>query len=90
MGKKSVWEAIDGSRERFVRLAGELWKHPEISFEEEKSAALHRQALRELGCDEAQGYHIARPMEAHQLEALLATSDSGYQLRAGRPSARSS
>jgi predicted signal transduction protein with EAL and GGDEF domain len=30
--------------------------------------------LRELGCDEAQGYHIARPMKAHQLEALLATS----------------
>jgi EAL domain-containing protein (putative c-di-GMP-specific phosphodiesterase class I) len=36
--------------------------------------ATQLEILRELGCDEAQGYHIARPMEAHQLEALLATS----------------
>ena len=43
--------------------------------------------LRELGCDEAQGFHIARPMEAQQLERLLETSGNGYQLGAGRPSA---
>jgi diguanylate cyclase (GGDEF)-like protein len=49
--------------------------------------ATQLEILRELGCDEAQGYHIARPMDAHQLERLLATSGNGYQLGAGRPSA---
>ena len=43
--------------------------------------------LRELGCDQAQGFFIARPMDTHQLEALLATSDRGDQLGTGRPSA---
>ena len=43
--------------------------------------------LRELGCDEAQGFFIARPQRAEQIERLLETSGNGYQLGAGRPSA---
>ena len=35
--------------------------------------------LRELGCDEAQGFHIARPLDAEQLEDLLATRDNQDQ-----------
>jgi EAL domain-containing protein (putative c-di-GMP-specific phosphodiesterase class I) len=32
----------------------------------------HVVALRELGCDIAQGYHFARPMPGAELTALLA------------------
>jgi len=32
-------------------------------------------------------FFIARPMDTHQLEALLATSDRGDQLGIGGPSA---
>ena len=39
--------------------------------------------LRELGCDEAQGFYIARPLDAEQLEGLLTTGDSWYPPRAG-------
>lgn len=35
----------------------------------ETAEQLHR--MRELGCDYAQGYHLARPMPAAELEALL-------------------
>ena len=70
MSKKSVWDAIDGSRERFVRLADELWKHPEISFQEEKSAALHRQALRELG-------FRVKELDGVQKHAFVAEAGSG-------------
>lgn len=34
--------------------------------------AEHLQVLRDLGCDHAQGYHIARPLEAADFAALLA------------------
>ena len=27
--------------------------------------------LRDLGCDELQGYHLAKPLRAHELEAFL-------------------
>jgi EAL domain-containing protein (putative c-di-GMP-specific phosphodiesterase class I) len=33
--------------------------------------AEHVAALRQLGCDLAQGFHYARPMMAEQLSALL-------------------
>ncbi len=48
-GGDRVQGAIEGSRERFLRLAEELWNHPEVSFQEERSSALQRQAARELG-----------------------------------------
>jgi len=35
--------------------------------------------LRELGCDEAQGYHIARPLDATQFADLLASRDYRHQ-----------
>ena len=35
--------------------------------------------LRELGCDEAQGFHIARPLDAERLENLLITRDNQDQ-----------
>ena len=35
--------------------------------------------LRELGCDEAQGYHIARPLDAAQFADLLASQDYQHQ-----------
>ncbi len=35
--------------------------------------------LRELGCDEAQGYHIARPLDATQFADLLARQDYRHQ-----------
>ena len=41
--------------------------------------AIQLDLLRELGCDEAQGFHIARPMDAEQLENLLATRDNQDQ-----------
>ena len=41
--------------------------------------AIQLALLRELGCDEAQGYHIARPLDAEQLENLLATRDNQDQ-----------
>ena len=41
--------------------------------------AIQLALLRELGCDEAQGFHIARPMAAEQLENLLATRDNQDQ-----------
>ena len=39
--------------------------------------------LRELGCDGVQGFYIARPLEAEQLEGLLTAGDSRYQPHAG-------
>jgi diguanylate cyclase (GGDEF)-like protein len=39
--------------------------------------------LRELGCDEAQGFHIARPLAAEQLEGLLTAGDSWCRFHAG-------
>jgi EAL domain-containing protein (putative c-di-GMP-specific phosphodiesterase class I) len=39
----------------------------------------HATALRDLGCDVAQGYHFARPMHAEDVTALLQRGD----LRAG-------
>ena len=41
--------------------------------------AIQLALLRELGCDEAQGFHIARPLDAEQLENLLATRDNQDQ-----------
>jgi len=35
--------------------------------------------LRELGCDEAQGYHIARPLDAAQFADLLASQNHQHQ-----------
>ena len=35
--------------------------------------------LRELGCDEAQGYHIARPLDAAQFADLLASQNDRHQ-----------
>ena len=48
--------------------------------------AEHVAALRELGCDIAQGYHYARPMAAEQMTELL---DAGrhHPRRAGAPPA---
>jgi len=39
--------------------------------------------LRELGCDEAQGYHIARPLDAAQFADLLASRDYRHQSGTG-------
>ena len=36
--------------------------------------------LRELGCDEAQGFHIARPLDAEQFADLLASQDTSISL----------
>ena len=41
--------------------------------------ATQLELLRELGCDEAQGFHIARPLDTEQLENLLATRDNQDQ-----------
>jgi diguanylate cyclase (GGDEF)-like protein len=41
----------------------------------------HVAALRQLGCDVAQGYHYAKPMPADDLTAWMRT----HQLNAGRP-----
>ena len=49
MGKETVLRAIEESKERFVEVARELWNHPEVSFEEERSAELQRRVLRDLG-----------------------------------------
>jgi diguanylate cyclase (GGDEF)-like protein len=46
--------------------------------------AIQLALLRELGCDEAQGFYIARPMDAEHLEGLLATGDSRFQPCAGQ------
>jgi EAL domain-containing protein (putative c-di-GMP-specific phosphodiesterase class I) len=44
----------------------------------EDEATLDR--LRELGCDQAQGYHVGRPMPLSQLIEWLATSPWGAKL----------
>jgi EAL domain-containing protein (putative c-di-GMP-specific phosphodiesterase class I) len=47
--------------------------------------AEHVDALRELGCDIAQGYHYARPMAAESMTVLLARVGTFHdeQVRAG-------
>ena len=46
--------------------------------------ALQLALLRELGCDEAQGYYIARPLDAGQLESLLAAEANRDEAGAGQ------
>ena len=45
--------------------------------------AIQLALLRELGCDEAQGYHIARPLDAEQFADLLASRDYRHQSGTG-------
>jgi aminobenzoyl-glutamate utilization protein B len=49
MSKSQVMTAIEASKERFFRLAAEIWNRPEISYQERESAALQKGALREFG-----------------------------------------
>lgn len=70
MSKKTAWDAIDRSRQLFVRLARELWSHPEVSFQEQRSAALQRQALGELG------FRVTE-LDAVQKHAFVADSGAG-------------
>ena len=49
MSKSQVMTAIEASKERFFRLAAEIWNRPEISYQERESAALQKDALREFG-----------------------------------------
>ena len=49
MSKNQVMTAIEASKERFFRLATEIWNRPEISYHEKESAALQKGALREFG-----------------------------------------
>lgn len=70
MSRKKVWDAIDGSRQIFVRMAGQLWSDPEISFQEQRSAALQRQALRELG------FRVTE-LDAVQKHAFVAEAGAG-------------
>ena len=44
-------------------------------------------SLRAFGCDRAQGYYFARPMDAHSLMTFLVMGSAGPQTRA--PSADS-
>jgi EAL domain-containing protein (putative c-di-GMP-specific phosphodiesterase class I) len=41
------------------------------------------EAVRDLGCDLAQGYHLARPMDAQALRSWLAQHRSGLDLGLG-------
>ena len=49
MSKDKVMNAIEASKERFFRLAAEIWNRPEISYHEQESAGLQKAALREFG-----------------------------------------
>ena len=62
-------EAVVGA---IVDLAHRLGRHVVAEGVERAGAMV---ALQALGCDVAQGYHIARPMPAQQLADFLATRD---------------
>ena len=49
MSKDKVINVIEASRERFFRLAADIWNRPEISYQERESAGLQKMALREFG-----------------------------------------
>ncbi len=70
MSKQTVWDAIDRSRQLFVGLAEQLWADPELSFQEQRSAALQRQALRDLG------FRVTE-LDAVQRHAFVAEAGAG-------------
>ena len=47
--KKFVIDAVDSISARINRLGDDVWDHPETAFTEYRSAALHIEALKELG-----------------------------------------
>ena len=68
MSKDKVITAIEASKERFFRLAAEIWDRPEISHQERESAGLQKTVLRELGF---------RVVELEQIQAHAFTAEFG-------------
>lgn len=68
MGKDKVISVIEASKERFFRLAAEIWDRPEISYQEYESAGLQKTALREFGF---------RVKELDQIQAHAFTAEFG-------------
>jgi aminobenzoyl-glutamate utilization protein B len=46
---KSTSAYIKGHRKEYEALARDIWEHPEVSYQEERSSALHRKQLAALG-----------------------------------------
>jgi len=68
MSKDKVITAIEASKERFFRLAAEIWDRPEISHQERESAGLQKTVLREIGF---------RVEELEQIQAHAFTAEFG-------------
>lgn len=46
---KTAWEAIDRNAEAVVRLAKDIWQHPETAYQEHHAAKVTAAFLREHG-----------------------------------------
>ncbi len=49
MNKETVIRAIEEHTGEYIRIAGELWENPELSYQEKNSSALQKKYLREAG-----------------------------------------
>jgi aminobenzoyl-glutamate utilization protein B len=68
--KEAAWAGIEALAGLFVRHAEDLWNHPEVSFQEERSSSAQRRLLRELG------FHVT-DLDSVQQHAFVAEAGSG-------------
>ncbi|MBB2200916.1 M20 family metallopeptidase [Gluconacetobacter tumulisoli] len=45
----AIWDVVEARKERFIALSDAVWDVPELNYCEDRSSALHEQALREEG-----------------------------------------
>lgn len=82
MSKNLIVETIEKRKNEFVRIAGEIWRNPEISYQEKESSALQKKYMQDAGfritgLDDIQKYaFIAECGEGKPVIGLLGEFDA--------------
>ena len=82
MSKNLIVETIEKRKNEFVRIAREIWRNPEISYQEKESSALQKKYMQDAGfritgLDDIQKYaFIAECGEGKPVIGLLGEFDA--------------